>query len=364
MPQNIDINGTPVSIVWENDSPSSPVETFMPGQARATARIRCAYDKRHEVIDACAGYSYVVRIGSKKVIKRVPPLEYPYHKGLFCVGATKVEGITPYGTYTAPPYRGLGSAKTVLPVFLVPKLGQPDFLDARIELAFQTLEFVPRPDSEVMSTADGWIGMPDEGDALQRGIKRYITRSGQDAGRLLSFPGNIMYYRRFGLPVPQSSATFFQFAQDLVYEWFDVPEDALPQDAWAKCGARVNTKLFDGYKAQTLLFKNYSTKHETSSFGIPQYRVRYVMRYLPNVDFQDSSLHRGHNWYPTVAPATLPPQEGGGANPLAGRLVYLEVCTRGSTGTVGDPPRPISPLNGDSFYPEADFRDLFRAKQV
>lgn len=325
--------------------------------------MRCQYNLRHEFIDACSGYAFAASVGGKKVIKRVPPLEYPYHKGLWCVGATKIEGVTPYGTSTQKPYRGLGAAKSTLPVFLTPLLNQPEYLDARVELAFQTLEYTPRTDNEVASKATGWIGMPDEGDALRRGIKRNVARSGIDAGRLMSVPGNFMWYKRFGIPVPQSSAVFFQFAQDLVYEWYDVPEDALPQPAWAKCGGRVNDLEFDGYPAQTLLFKSYKYKHETSAFGVPQYRVQYIFRYLPNLDFQDGITQRGHNWMPAIGPKRLPAIEGGGVNPLSGQLVFLEVSTRGNTPAEGDPPKPRAPLDGSPFYRTADFRDLFRAKQ-
>lgn len=364
MPSTI-INAQIVKFVWE--VPDSPTETFMPGQAKCTARVRVAYDQRNQFLDAVVGYSYEKTIGGKRVLRRVLPLAYPYHPGLYCIGSSRGEGRSASGAVTPRGIAALGVISAVVPIFIEPALGQPDYLDSVLELVFSTLEYRPRPDSEVLSqdaTPTGWTGLPDEGDALARGIKRYITRTGVDAGTYRTLPLNMLYYKEFGIPIQNASATFYEHAEDLTYEWFDIPEICLPRTAWAQCAGKVNDATFDGYPRGTLLYRGKTYKRETDALGREIYRIKYNFRWLPRF-WRDEQ--RGHNFQPTIGPKYLNTSPLT-SNPDSGQFVYLEVCTRGGTGTIGgvgnnNPIRPATPLNGDPLFPYADFRNLFRPEQ-
>lgn len=356
------INERVVKFVWE--VPDSPTETYMPGQAKCTARVRVAYPDRNDFLDAIAGYSYEKIQGGKRIIKRVLPLQYPYHPGLYCIGSSRGEGRSAFGPVVPRVLAPLGVIAHIVMQQVEPDLKQPDYLDSILELVFSTLEYKPLPDNQVISETDGWIGLPDEGDALSRGIKRYITRTGVDAGTYRTLPLNMLYYKAFGLPIQNASATFYEHAEDLTYEWFDVPEVCLPRTAWAVCAGCVNDVLFDGYPRGTLLYRGKTYKRETDALGREIYRIKYNFRWLPRFWRGEQ---RGHNFQPTIGPKNLntdPPT----ANPDSGKFVFLEVSTRGGTGTIGgvgagNPIRPATPLNGDPLFPYADFRDLFRPEQ-
>lgn len=378
MPQTT-LHTQTVRFVWEVD-PASPVETFMPGQGRATAKVRTAYDLRQPFLDLVTGYSYLAKQGTKKVIRRITPLAYPYHRGLYCTGASRVEGVSPglptmpQGTTSKIHFLRYAPGAIDNETYTQPQLNQPDYLDARIELTFATLPYRVREDTdpEMISqdiTNQGWLGKVDEGDALRRGKKRYIARTATDTGKLVTIPGNFMYYKDFGIPIPNSSNAVYVFSQDLVYEWFDIPEEAIPFSAIAACAAKTNDKVFDGYPVETLLFKGYGLKRETSAFGLESYTIRYTFRYLPNFD-SEAQVARGHNWVLAIGPTYL--NNGTTLNPNRGKLGYLEVCSRGTTLTTGNPQnmpntnlpaRPVAPMNGSKLYPPADFRFLFRAEQ-
>lgn len=364
-----------VRFVWEV-IPSSPRETYLPGQARVTARVRTAYDQRIPFLNLVTGYSYDAIQGGKRVIRRITPLEYPYHRGLYCIGSANVDGLSPglpgmpVGTISKNAFQRYAPGAANVETYTQPNLNQPDYLDASIELVFSTLEYRIRSDADpLMKSRDtnnpGWLGLIDEGDALQRGVKRYITRTAVDTGKVITVPGNFLFYKQFGIPIPQSSNSIYQFSQDLTYEWHDIPENCLPYTAWNRCAKGVNRYKFDGYPAETLLFKGYAFKRETDSFGLEKYRVRYTFRFLPNWD-EAALKAQGHNYVLAIGPKYF---NDGTANPNAGKLVFLEVCTRGSTLTtsvpgVGSlPTRPIAPLNGSPVYPLVDFRDLFRPEQ-
>lgn len=340
-------NGKTFTFVW--DVPGSPEETFLTDQARATARVRIAYDKRHEFIDYMAGFAQVITSAGKTYISRKSPYLYPYHESLYCVGSPRTEGLTPYGavpsvTYTIP----LMGVNVVFP-----SEGQPDYLDARVTLLFSSLPYRIRPDTEVLGSPGRTLaGLPDEGDALRRGIRRYITRSARPAGKLITIPGNFLYYENTNVPIPGSSATFFQPALDLQYVWHHVPEEALPTQAWINIPGSVNSEVFDGWPAETLLCQNPTFRYSNSVFGKPQYDVTYTFRFLPNWDPPPpngngaavTGTARGHNYFPRI-------------DPTDGKVKYIRAKTRGLhfLGHVI--------ATGSSPYRTADFTALFRPDQ-
>lgn len=346
-----------------------PDESFLTDNSRVTASIYSRYLERLELIDALTGFSYVTKESGKWVLRRITPLPYPYHHGLRCAGAPRVSGRSSQGVgpgITLPFPMGQKAKQLA-------SIGQPTYVAAEINLLFTTIPYKIKEDSDVLSQDPLYLNLPDEGDSLKRGVKRYISRVGRPAGKLISIPGNYLYYKASGRPVLGSSASFFQPAMDITYTWHQVPEDALPIDAWMLCSGAVNDLDFDGWPAETLLFQQASFRTTTSPFGLQQCDVTYTFRFLPN--FYDPTFFgvtkpaKGHNWFPTVGQTAVGNYP---ADPVEerGKLIFREVCTRGTTQLtplVGGNPTPNSvpvvPLNGSPPYRLADFRNLFRPKQ-
>lgn len=349
------INGTEFLFVWDLAGNYSPEETFLVDQSRAIARFRIAYNVRHEFIETVCGFSYVKRVAGKNVLFRTPPWEYPSHVGLYCVGSPRNEGLTPYGTvppksYTIPvPVFPSGADLTVT----LPSSGQPDFADSRVTLLFTTLPYKTLADFAVIATTGPLAGLPDEGDALRRGIKRYITRTGKAAGKIITIPGAFLFYENTRVPIPGSSGSFFQPAVDLTYTWYNIPEEALPFKAWNEVPGGLNATTFDGWPAETLLCQQPTFRETVAPFGQHRFNVTYTFRFLPNwFDNGSTAAARGHNWYPRVAPNDYTPAS------LRGKLIFSKAVTRGPNnlfnliGATGDPP-----------YRLVDFTKLFRPDQ-
>lgn len=348
---------------------SNPDEIFMVDNARATIKVNIQYGDRLDFIEAVTGFSYISVEGGRRVLRRLTPWEYPYKQGIYCVGCPRATGLSPYGT--APGYK----LKFPLLADKIPTdtQGQPNYLTTDLSLLFTNLPYKIQDDNYVKSTDVSYgIGLPDEGDAIARGLKRFVTRIGKPAGKLITLPGNYLYYKKSGRPIPHSSATFFQPAMDIVYTWFGIPEDALPIEAWLSIPGTVNRDTFDGFPPETLLCQQPTFKTTTSVFGIQQCDVTYTFRFLPNfyqsaedAAFGNEGSARGHNWFPTVGQPSL----GGYPEDTdeIGSLIYREVCTRGSTATQNlgaGKIVPIVPLTGDPVYRKTDFRPLFRPRQT
>jgi hypothetical protein len=391
-------NDKQLTFVWDLSGGFSPEETFMAGQSRVTTRIRCAYNKRHEVIDALTGYSYVQRIGDKNILSRRIPLEYPWHGGLWCVGSPRNTGISPYGAIknedriTLIPF-------PIIPGFMLPvetllDRKQPDFVDAQVVLQFSSLPYTPMVDGDVTyadNTDVAWRGVPDDGEAVRRGRKRYIHRTAAPAGKFITIPGNFLYFKETGFPVPQSSAVIFQPSMDIRYDWFGVPESHLPQSAWNIIPGSVNRDTFDGFPPQTLLCMQPTFRTETNPFGKHEATVTYTMRFLPNFDPPGTVLSgwegrggtlpgdpvgslltgvsRGWNWVHMIVGVehlTTAPIPGPVDPIYLGKIILMEVSSLGSGGVIAGPipPRYVAPLtNTTPPYRVTDFRPLFRLQQ-
>jgi hypothetical protein len=128
------------------------------------------------------------------------------------------------------------------------------------------------------------------------------------------------------------------FRAEVVYHWFQVPEDAIPIDAIANCAARVNDAAFDKkrnvadtgwvdrWAAETLLFKGPGAPFDPYSGpnGERLVDVEYVFAFQP----------KGHNKFPPPDPTSSD---------------WWPVRIRGVS--------PDKPL-----YPTADFRTLFKPR--
>lgn len=365
--------GTQIPFVW--DLTESPQETFLQGQSRATAKVLCQYTQRHLLIDAVTGWSAVsqVAVGGavRSILHRSVPLDYPEHYGLWCVGSPTNSGLSPMGPAPSqvilhPPGQSLPPSGHRLPLgaAFIPTRYQPTYRTARVTLQFSSLPYTVLVDSQVLSEDPKYLGQPDEGDALRRGIRRYIQRQAFPAGKYITVPGYYLYYKQSGNPVPQSQAQFFQPAMDIRYDWYQIPENNLPIQAWNSIPGTLNDATFDGFPKGTLLCMQPTFKTETNAFGQQECTVTYTFRFLPNWDatppIPEAPSARGHNWFWTVPPADS-------TDPDKGMLVLREICTRGTTGTNpavgGNPPSPITPLNGAPPHRSSDFRDLFRPQQ-
>lgn len=340
-------NGERLQFTWavSNTGVGPGEETMMADQARASLVAQVPYDQRHRFADAVVGYSYASIEGphNKRVLRRVPPLQYPDHPEMYCVGITRSEGWSPRGA-TEPVVKPPAINKAA-PLFVAKAYQQPDYLVAKMVLQFATLPYPVRGDDAVLSLDANWVGLPDDGDALaSAGTRRYIRRDFRPAGKLTTLPQAFLYYvgTNPARPVLQALASKFIPAADISYTWVDIPEEFIPFDAITACMGAVNDDEFDGFAAETLLLQQPQVRPTVSPLGRRTATLVYTMRYLPNWD-DAAGVARGHNYFLRVTPT--------------GTLEYAAVSTIGT----GGPGAAVA--GGTKPYRTADFRDLFRLAQ-
>lgn len=301
--------------------PEHEDEAILNDNGRAQGVALVPWELRKQARHDFVGYSALESGPQGSWIARRTPMPWPEEEWMYCTGSPRATGA---GTNGFDLISGLSAYKT-----------------CRLTLAFQALTYDVRQDEEVWGTTGPLVGKPDEGDALRRGIRRYITVQGKMGGKVWTIPQGILRFPD-GQPILQGSMAKQIPFVDLVYTWHQIPEDALPKSAWTEGMGRINDAEFDGFPAETLLFG-------APSHSIPRRDVRgtrivdvqYPARFQPNYD--KGGTARGHNYM-------LRAYVSGGSTILD----YQIVKTAGTT--------PATP-NGDAPFRTYDFAKWFRPTQ-
>jgi len=214
--------------------------------------------------------------------------------------------------------------------------------------------YVAAPDPTI-----GKVSRPDEGYwMLFPGghlLTRYVSRHVTDCPRMWEIPNGMLKYSEFaligvasaGLPV---GFPVVQFRQRVTYIWHGVPYQAIPRNAIAKNGGRVNRAPIDGYPIGTLLFESSREVNRQDYLGQWVADIEYNFMFMPNYDKLGEAYNGGFMGWNSV-PRVMP----------GGIFRYAPVTTDGGAPTPGDFSRyPV----GNTPYMLGHFDDLFRPDQV
>lgn len=228
--------------------------------------------------------------------------------------------------------------------------GLPRYQQVQLDLIYSMLPYKIKEDTDVLVQNDDPTSKlylyPDEGMAISKGYRthsRYITREIKRQAKMLTLPRGLLK-DEFGKPImealviPENTAIF-------EYTWWQVPDEALPEEQWLIGAHSVNHATFDGRPAGTLLFAG---DPETRSMPNPitgkrLNTVKYTFYSLIILD-EDPPIPevapapRGHNYVRKV---------------ISNKLKPVMFSTDG-TGTAA----------GTRIFPDYDFRKLFRPDQV
>jgi hypothetical protein len=303
---------------------ASPEESLMTdtGRVQATVQVR-DWENRLEAVKAFAGYSYVDSVGGiLRVLRRVTPHPWPDLPWVYAMGATRAIG---------------GSPKGPDPVTRLPR-----YRMGAITLQYSALSYDILEDDAVLAEQGPLVGLPDEGDALRRGVRRYVTKHRKRATRTYTIPNGFLYYTDDKSPVPQGALGFTEHYAIITWIWHQVPVDAIPYQHWAAATNAVNLAAFDGHDAGTLLLSAPDERPVRLADGTRAYDIIYEARWLPRVGLD--GVAKGHNSFPRQLTA----------GPNTGKLDYVPVTTRGPNFAA---PAPL--VGGSPPYSSFDFPLLF-----
>ncbi len=297
------------SYTWMNESPE---ESLVTDNSRATGTVLVDWSDRGQARRDFIGYpSYNVDISPLTglpvaYISRLIPFQYPSPdlSSLWCQGAPKTVGAGKLGN---DPLEG--------------KLAS--YPHAFISLSFQAPGFFILPDDDVIAGSGPLVGYPDEAWWLANSSwvnTRNILRVTKPAGKFVTLRQNIALIHGYGDPAeaqPLNEGAPVQLGEAVyVYAWHQVPAEAYPLQAIAKCLGRINNATFDGFAAGTMLLETVDTRIEWSPFQQLQLTVSYQMRFHPNVN--NAGVIKGWNSALGVFSKTLDyyPLSDGAGNPI------------------------------------------------
>lgn len=300
------ING----VLFAEDAAEQPSPNEM--WASDSARVMCNYfiangtqANRHKAAKALLGFAKVQQDAGRRYLSRRLPAAYPAvtdpdtnPKGMPYMFARSIPRSEPTG---AP--QGVSAG------------GASEYNWYKLLVEYTTLPFNVAADDQVTAAAGplaanattGARALPDEGDALRRGLEysRYVSRFVDDSNRLLTLRQGFMKYFKHsadgkvvGLPM---GVPYSQLSARVMFVWHDVPDLAVPRDFINQAANTVNDAQFDIYRPETLLFKTMRERLMQAPFGGRLWEISYIFDWLPNVQ----------TYVPTGSPpGTVPIQLG------------------------------------------------------
>jgi hypothetical protein len=271
----------------------SPQEESAQDDARVTQLVDIvpgAWENRRQAAIDFLGHADLVTDApsavtpGKKVnyISRITPMPY--------VDVPKL-GSRPLYCVSIPHGQGVGAA-TKHPLY-----NTANFSRYRMTLTFRPLPFKALEDAAVIARDEGspptvppnpLLGYPDEGEAVEQGRPRYISRSLDFGGQLRTIRGSIMRYvddtiisNRGVVPEPIALPDPFVPA---TYRWFAVPFEAVPHEAIMKQLNTVNNATFDGFAPETMLFLGAKVVPRAGPINEKLADVTYAFKVRYNID--------------------------------------------------------------------------------
>lgn len=179
-------------------------------------------------------------------------------------------------------------------------LGMADYEQAEITCQYVMPTFRFAEDADVLAGDGPLYGWPDEGWALgYDGIanSRYITRTIKFTTRELVVNRSLLKDSQGklileGFPLRESSG-------EVTYTHHQVPESAIPQQAWINGGSCVNEFDFDGWPAGTLLSHSLPEARPSPNVIDGQFYYDLTYRFALLMLFDRSTdpvTVRGHNY--------------------------------------------------------------------
>jgi hypothetical protein len=268
----------------------SPQEESAQDDARVTQLVDIvpgAWENRRQAALDFLGYaSFVtdapsaVTLGQKvNYISRITPMTY------VDVPEPKLRGRNrPLYCVSIPHGQGVGAADKH------PSYNTANFDRYRMTLTFRPLPFKALEDAAVVAQdpTNPLFGYPDEGEAVEQGRPRYISRSLDFGGQLRTIRGSIMRYvdntivsNRGVVPEPIALPDPFV---PVTYRWFAVPFEAVPHEAILKQLNTVNNATFDGFALETMLFLGAKVVPRAGAINEKLADVTYVFKVRYNID--------------------------------------------------------------------------------
>jgi hypothetical protein len=312
--------------VWRDTTytwhyPEKEEEAVLQDNGRVQAVAQVSWEGRQQARRDFCGTVAVADNGlGQQYITRTTPMPWPDEPWMYCTGSPRSVGLGPHGNDP------------------VTRLAR--YHKCHLTLVYQALTYDVLEDADVVAVDGPLIGLPDEGDALRRGIRRYVSVYGKLGGKTWTVPTGILEFPD-GQPILQATFGKRIPAIALTYTWHQVPKAAIPKIAWIEGQGTINDLEFDGWPAETLLVEApFHSPPRRDAAGTRIVDITVPMLFQPNWD--KSGVPRGHN-YMLRATAT-------------GQLDYQLVRTHGAA------PRP-GPPNGDPPFRTFDFRRFFQPDQ-
>ncbi len=264
-------------------------ERFGPdGSQEVVVRMATPWSQRKSFVDQMLGFSSTIRLGGTNHLLRTIPYQCP-ELGYEHLYASECNLVEPQGVFANAgivPNDAQGNqlkAANGLPLFVDwPAWYSDKPLWGPDGCAEYDVVFRPRP-YEVRTDGDL--------DSLTAGeLERYVYREKRAALQGQPLPSSGLIYvdgPQAGQSLPASAAFLFVYTEELLYHWYQVPDE--PIDAIKACVGKVNANPFDGargaptYPAETLLcqapVKRQRYRHTT---GRIYWDITYSFLYRPN----------------------------------------------------------------------------------